>query len=75
MNNGNIAKLKVTFPPIMSYARSTDPCTPCPDGQYSVGGHLDACSSCGWGAISEPPLAATNFDACLCNAAIGVYEA
>ena len=52
----------------------THPCTPCPDGKYSTGGHLDACSSCGWGAISEPPLTATSFDACLCNAAIGVYE-
>ena len=54
---------------------SSDPCTPCADGKYSVGGHLEPCSSCGWGAISEPPLAATNFDACLCNSALGVYEA
>ena len=37
----------------------------------SVDGHLVACSSCGWGAISEPPLATTNFDACLCNAVTG----
>ena len=51
-------------------------CTPCSDGKYSVGGHLDACStsSCGWDAISEPPLATTIFDACLCNDAFGVYE-
>lgn len=74
-NYASIADLKVTFPPIIEYASSSDPCIPCADGKYSVGGHLEPCSACGWGAISEPPLAATNFDACLCNAAMGVYEA
>lgn len=60
---------------VPGYGAGPGACVPCPDGFYSLGGHNTSCSSCGWGAISEPPLAATNFDACLCNAAIGVYEA
>ena len=59
---------------VPGYGAGPGACVPCADGLYSVGGHNNSCTSCGWGAISEPPLAATTFDACLCNAAIGVYE-
>lgn len=60
---------------VPGYGAGPGACVPCADGFYSLGGHNNSCTSCGWGAISEPPLAATSFDACLCNAAIGVYEA
>jgi hypothetical protein len=59
---------------VPGYGAGPGACVPCADGFYSLGRHNSSCTSCGWGAISEPPLAATNFDACLCNAAIGVYE-
>ena len=60
---------------VPGYGAGPGPCVPCADGFYSIGGHNDSCAACGWGAISEPPIAATSFDACLCNSHIGVYEA
>ena len=47
-------------------------CTPCINGQYSVGGQNQACKLCGFGSISEPASAATSFSDCLCSAEDGL---
>jgi len=48
-------------------------CTPCINGQYSLGGVNQACKLCGFGSVTEPPSAATSFSDCLCSAEDGLY--
>ena len=48
------------------------PCTACINGQYSTGGANQPCELCGFGAISQPSVAATSFENCQCNALLGL---
>ena len=50
------------------------PCAICTIGKYSTGYSLDPCRKCGFGTISDPEQGATTFDACQCNADIGLKE-
>ena len=49
-------------------------CTPCRNGQYSLGGSNIACRLCGFGTVTEPELAAISFDQCACSADLGLLE-
>lgn len=44
----------------------TAECTACQNGQYSEGGHNQACRLCGFGSNSDPASAATSFSDCYC---------
>jgi hypothetical protein len=52
----------------------TQPCALCVNGKYSTGYSLSPCRLCGFGAISDPEEGATSFDACQCNAELGLKE-
>ena len=39
---------------------------------YSTGGVNQPCKLCGFGAISQPSVAATSFENCQCNALLGL---
>lgn len=52
----------------------TQPCALCVNGKYSTGYSLSPCRLCGFGAISDPEQGATSFDACQCNAELGLKE-
>lgn len=49
-------------------------CTPCRNGQYSAGGDNVACRLCGFGTVTEPPLAAISFEQCACSADLGLFD-
>lgn len=49
-------------------------CEPCPDGFYSPGFSNQACQHCGIGGITDPKTGATHFDACLCDASLGLFH-
>jgi hypothetical protein len=51
-----------------------DPCSPCADGFFAVGGRNAPCTHCGWGAVTEPPSAASSASHCQCNALLGLYD-
>jgi len=48
------------------------PCTACTSGRYAPGGANVPCVTCGFGTVTEPPLAAAAFDQCMCNARLGL---
>jgi len=48
-------------------------CAPCADGFFAPGGRSAPCVHCGWGAVTDPPSAATSPDHCQCNALVGLH--
>lgn len=50
-------------------------CEACPTGYYAAGGSSTPCVHCGFGGITDPPVAARTFEACRCNAAAGLLSA
>lgn len=53
-------------------ASADAPCVPCADGFFALGGHNRSCVHCGFGAITDPPSAATSPAACMCDARLGL---
>lgn len=53
---------------------SSQSCVACTTGYYSGGGDNTPCRHCGFGGITDPPLAASSFEACQCNAVAGLYS-
>ena len=49
-----------------------EPCAPCADGYFALGGRNQSCVHCGFGAVTDPPSAATAPAACMCDARIGL---
>ena len=49
-------------------------CTQCTDGFFAAGGTNSPCTYCGWGAVTEPELAAASSSQCQCNAQRGLYN-
>jgi len=49
-------------------------CSLCTSGKYAPGGDNILCYSCGFGTVTEPEFGAANFDQCMCNHDIGLYE-
>lgn len=50
------------------------PCAPCADGFFALGGRNAPCTHCGWGAVTEPPSAASSASSCQCNALLGLRD-
>ena len=53
---------------------STAACHLCQDGFYAPGLENIPCTHCGYGGITHPELGAINFDACMCNHELGLFE-
>ena len=53
-------------------AAPDQPCAPCADGYFARGGRNQSCVHCGFGAVTEPPSAATAPAACMCDARLGL---
>ena len=57
---------------VPAQAAPDEPCAPCADGYFALGGSNQSCVHCGFGAVTDPPSAATAPAACMCDARIGL---